>query len=78
MDIPEDILSAAVAVVDRGYNTGLIDAVAEALMAERQQCSVVAREAALYSGCPADFIADEIAEAILLPRIRSVPASLEE
>lgn len=35
-DIPPDIRSAAIAVVDRGYNVGLIDAVAEALMAERE------------------------------------------
>lgn len=29
-----------------------------------EEAAKVAREAALYSGCPADFIADEIADAI--------------
>ncbi|OAP40393.1 hypothetical protein AU381_00255 [Sinorhizobium glycinis] len=34
------------------------------LAMERERCAVIGKEAALYSGCPADFIADEIAAAI--------------
>lgn len=41
-DIPEDIRAAAVAVVDRGYNVGLIDAVCEALMEERERAAQMA------------------------------------
>ena len=41
-DIPADILAAAVAVVDRGYDTGLIDAVAAALLGERERCATIA------------------------------------
>lgn len=40
-EIPEDIRKAALKVVDRGYNEGLIDAVAAALMAEREQCAEI-------------------------------------
>jgi hypothetical protein len=35
-DYPPDILSAAVAVVDRGYDEGLVDAVCRAIKAERE------------------------------------------
>lgn len=33
-DIPDEIRAAAVAVVDRGYNEGLIESVARALLAQ--------------------------------------------
>lgn len=33
--IPEDLRAAALAVVNRGYDEGLVDAVAAALLAER-------------------------------------------
>lgn len=64
--IPDDIRSAAVAVVDRGYNVGLIDAVAEALMAERERCAKIVDE------WPSnDNYVDEIAAAIRAPTASS-------
>jgi len=47
---------------------GLADTFERALLAERlaqkERDAKIAYEAALYSGCPADFIAEEIAEAV--------------
>lgn len=41
--IPEDIRESALAVVARGFiQEGLIDAVAQALMAERSRCAKIA------------------------------------
>lgn len=73
-EIPEDIRATAKAVRDKlcidcectfDRGCGCLDALHEALLAERRSCSVIARDAALYSGCPADFIADEIADTVL-------------
>lgn len=50
--IPADILSAAAAVVERGYDTGLIDAVAAALMAERERCAKIAENDPELPGDP--------------------------
>jgi hypothetical protein len=41
-NIPDDIRAAAEAVVERGYNEGLLDAVARALLAERERCARIA------------------------------------
>lgn len=46
--IPDDIRAAALAVVDRGYDEGLVEAVAKAILAERERCAKIAdREAEL-------------------------------
>ncbi|RWO34749.1 MAG: hypothetical protein EOS10_00145 [Mesorhizobium sp.] len=51
--IPNDIRDAAIAVVDRGWNVGLIHAVAEALMAERERCAKIAEFATpFFPGLP--------------------------
>jgi hypothetical protein len=41
-DIPEDLRAMAEAVVDRGYDVGLINAVLAALMSERERCAKIA------------------------------------
>jgi hypothetical protein len=41
-EIPADIRTKAEAVVDRGYNVGLIEAVSAALMSERERCAQIA------------------------------------
>jgi hypothetical protein len=38
-EIPADIRAAADAVVERGYDEGLVDAVCRALLAERERCA---------------------------------------
>lgn len=67
-EIPGDLMAKARTLADDaltfGYTQGVLD-IALALLAERRSCSVIARDAALYSGCPADFIADEIADTVL-------------
>lgn len=78
--IPEDVKRDAdkyahdvAAWIDAGNTTGflsahaqagLADTIARAIMAERERCAKVAFDAALYSGCPADFIAQEIADTV--------------
>jgi hypothetical protein len=52
-DIPDDIVAAAEAVVERGYDEGLIEAVSYALLAERlaatererERCALIAEGA---------------------------------
>lgn len=44
MEIPDDIRAAAIAVVNRGYKTGLIEAVALALLAERERATQAERD----------------------------------
>lgn len=66
--IPDDIMAKAIEVRDlmwmHSNPKAAANAVAEALLSERRQCADIAYDAALYSGCPADFIAEEIAEAV--------------
>lgn len=79
-DIPADIQAAAREAAHAflrddqtplGVKMMLMDtsslrkAIADELVAERKRCAAVGREAALYAGCPADFIAEEISAAIL-------------
>jgi hypothetical protein len=76
MDVPADIQEKANSVwadaVERSRAKGtVIDVsvlIAQALLSERlaqkERDAKIAYEAALYSGCPADFIAEEIAEAV--------------
>lgn len=42
-DVPDDILHKADAVIERGYNEGLVDAVARAILAERKRCADIAK-----------------------------------
>jgi len=42
--IPDDIRKKAEAVVDRGYNVGLIEAVSAALMEERERCAKIVKD----------------------------------
>ena len=51
---PDDILKAADAVIDRGYNEGLVDAICKALLAERE------RNAAIADRLGASAVATEI------------------
>lgn len=41
-EIPEDVRRAADAVFDVGYDEGIVDAIARAILAERQRCADVA------------------------------------
>lgn len=63
MEIPDDIRAAAVAVVERGYDEGLIDAVARAILAERlaerERCAVL-----IHCGCSNYCDFDEAEEMI--------------
>jgi hypothetical protein len=72
MDVPEELLDKA-ADVHRSLKSSrdadhLTEIIAQALLSERlaqkERDAKIAYEAALYSGCPADFIAEEIAEAV--------------
>lgn len=63
-EIPDDIRNLALAVVDRGYNVGLIDAVAEALMQERERCAaMLERKVAQMRGSPTGDMMARIFEA---------------
>lgn len=44
-EIPEDVKIAADAVIERGYNEGLCEALARAILAERKRCVDIARGA---------------------------------
>lgn len=46
--IPEDIRLAAESVVDRGYNEGLLDAIARAILAERKRCADAVIHSCMY------------------------------
>lgn len=42
-NVPEDILHRADAVIERGYNEGMVDAIARAILAERKRCADIAK-----------------------------------
>lgn len=52
--IPEDIRNAAMAVVERGYNEGLLEAVERAIMVERERCAVIAEPHIMACECCRD------------------------
>lgn len=68
--IPADIREAAANALNIAEDmpgtlfSDRVDAIAKAILTERERCAEVAKEAALYSGCPIEAIADEIADAV--------------
>lgn len=60
--IPDDVRITVLRFIGaRGWHlTDALD-LASLVMGERERCAVVAKEATLYSGCPYEPIADEIA-----------------
>ncbi len=63
--IPDDVRITVLRFIGaRGWHlTDALD-LASLVMGERERCAVVAKEATLYSGCPYEPIADEIADAV--------------
>ncbi len=85
-DIPEDLRAMAEAVVNRGYNVGLINAVLAALMAERERCAQIAEQVGNFGdykreeltkdyGQPRFDMMSEIAAAIRTPHLPSGAAA---
>lgn len=60
-EIPDDIQAAAMAVVDRGYDVGLLHAVAAALMKERERCAKIVECGCDNPFCELDEAAARIA-----------------